>query len=138
MRYFHQEVISVYIREFSGGIKLKIIKHEAVGDKEVLEEFEKEGRTLNHSAWFQKMVDEVDIKGPKSVNDKAGKMLNLQFVEIMQSWYERFLKDADLWLEKKVAKAVLRTSKTRCEIKSTVYNFSSKEIDQKLLKILNL
>ena len=128
----------MYIREFSGGIKLKIIKHEAVGDKEVLEEFEKEGRTLNHSAWFQKMVDEVDIKGPKVVNDKAGKMLNLQFVEIMQSWYERFLKDADLWLEKKVAKAVLRTSKTRCEIKSTVYNFSSKEIDQKLLRILNL
>ena len=81
----------MYIREFSGGIKLKIIKHEAVGDKEVLEEFEKEGRTLNHSAWFQKMVDEVDIKGPKLVNDKAEKMLNLQFVEIMHTQFSAAL-----------------------------------------------
>jgi hypothetical protein len=53
-------------------------------------------------------------------------------MELMDQWFLKFLGKLDNWIEEKVAKAVLKTSKGRCEIKSTVYNFSSKTIDDKL------
>ena len=41
-------------------------------------------------------------------------------------------------MEEIVSKAVLKTSRKRCEIKSTVYNFSTKVIDDEMVSTLNL
>ena len=138
--YFHQDVLRVYEREFVDGLKLKFVHHEVIeGQARVIEDFEHEAKVVNYRHKFQSIVNEADTSDTKwNKCEVGGENCAQRFMELMDQWFIKFLREMDNWIEEKVSKAVLKTSKARCEIKSTVYNFSSKTIDDKLLETLNL
>ena len=130
----------MYEREFVDGLKLKFVHHEVVdGQAEIIEDFEREAKVIDYKAKFQSIVNEANISDTKwSKRENGGNSWAQWFMELMDQWFISFLEKLDIWIEEKVAKTVLKTSKNRCEIKSTVYNFSSKTIDDKLSSTLNL
>ena len=130
----------MYEREFVDGLKLKFVHHEVVeGQEKVIDDFEQEAKEMNYKVKFQTIKNEADIKDTKwSKCENGGKRWDQCYMELMDQWFIRFLEKLDIWIEEKVSKTILKASKSRCEIKSTVYNFSSKTIDDKLLATLNL
>ena len=130
----------MYEREFVDGLKLKFVHHEVVeGQEKVIDDFEQEAKAMNYKVKFQTIKNEADIKDTKwSKCENGGKRWDQCYMELMDQWFIRFLEKLDIWIEEKVSKTILKASKSRCEIKSTVYNFSSKTIDDKLLATLNL
>ena len=65
-RYFHQDVLRVYEREFVDGLKLKFVHHEVIeGQARVIEDFEHEAKVVNYRHKFQSIVNEADTSDTK-------------------------------------------------------------------------
>ena len=78
------------------------------------------------------------MKDTKWSTENGGKSWAQWFVQLLDQSFNKFLERLDIWIEEQVAKAVLTFSKSKCEIKSTVYNFALNTIDDKLSESLNL
>ena len=139
-RYFHEKVLQVYAREFKGGQKVKFVKNEVPdGFGSVMEVFEKEAETLEFKQKFNelKMAEDHKHKSWEEVSID-GSNLRRKYLDVMDQWINEFLKKLDEILEDKVYNAILATSGKRCSISGTVYDFTSKKVDKKLIEKLNL
>ena len=139
----HTTVLSIYIQEFNGSKSVKFVKHEIPdGFGTVLEDFEEQLDKVDFKKIFGNMVEASKLESPrwKKKIGENGKQMELRdwYKVQMKNWLVLFLDDLDNLLESKVAGAVLESSKSRCSINGTVYDFTSDGVDDNLKKVLGL
>ena len=131
--------------EFLSGDMLEYKDNKLVeGQENLVEDFVRMQKSVNFKVKFTDIIsDKVsEIKGDKRwlkqrlvVGDvevghlDACKML-------LDRWIIAFLKMLDDIIKKNVLKAVKNTSKERCCIKDTVFNFSGREISEEIMNVL--
>ena len=138
----HGTIMTMYTREFSGGKDLKFISHQIPeGFGSVIGEFEEEARAVDFQHKFERILEGMDLGAPRWGNkilvDQEESNLRDYFEIVMREWKHKFLEALDEHLEKKVAEAVLQSSKNRCLIKSTVFNFSGEKVGEDIIEALN-
>ena len=134
--------MTMYTREFSGGKSLKFIKHQIPeGFGSVIGEFEEEANVVDFQSKFERILEGMDLEAARWGNtvlvDHEEVNMRVYFKIVMREWKQKFLEALDEHLENKVAEGVLQSSKNRCLIKSTVFNFSGVKVGDDITEALN-
>ena len=141
-KYINDVCLAKMSKEFLGGEKIKFVRNKAE-DKvdEFSKTFDKEVEELNHETRFNRMKTELSFSGRiwRGTKVYKGRSISKEemVTEILDEWRTVFLRRIDEMIVMKVGKEVTRTSKLRCEINETVFNFSGKDVPNEILNKLS-
>ena len=136
-------MLPIYSREFHGPQEVKFVKHKVPdGFGAIIDEFCNELPKADHLVRFRNMVEDGDYTAKKwmyrVVYDGDDITMKDCLKRILETWLKMFLSHIDELMVKKVSDGIIKNTENRCNISSTVYDFSTKMIDPSIINILGL